>query len=67
VVNDAGTGIELGACVGIIYTSMRDGVVDTYIHRFKKSAAPMLIIGCDDRQLQLHGGNYGFSDRGIED
>ena len=58
---------QLGLCDGMLYTTIRDGKTERYIHRFKKSARPLLNVSSDGRQLFLHGGAYRVTERGIED
>jgi hypothetical protein len=59
--------MQVGTCDGILYTTVRDGEVEHYIHRFKKSARPLLCTSSDGRQLVLLRGAYRFTDRGITD
>lgn len=61
------TGLTIGKCDGILYTTIRDGEVEEYIHRFKKSARPALVASHDGEQLALIGGNFNFTERGIVD
>lgn len=60
-------GLTIGECDGILYTTIRDGETESYIHRFKKSARPTLVASHDGEQLALIGGNFNFTDRGIVD
>lgn len=59
--------LQVGECDGILYTTTRDGKVERYIHKFKKSARPHLVASHDGRFLGLIGGNFTFTDRGICD
>lgn len=63
----AKAGLTIGPCDGIMYTTRRDGKVERYIHRFKKSARPLLVSSFDGKQLYIVGGQYTFTDRGIVD
>lgn len=55
----------VGDLVGVIYKTASD---DTpYIHRFKKSARPVLYVSSDGKQLYALAGAYRFTDRGFED
>lgn len=63
----AKAGMTIGPCDGIMYTTRRDGKVEKYIHRFKKSARPLLIASHDGEQLYIVGGQYTFTERGIVD
>ncbi len=55
----------VGDLEGVIYKAVGDGV--TYIHRFKKSARPVLYVSADGSQLYVLAGAYRFTDRGFED
>jgi len=59
--------LTVGECLGILYRTDRDGVVDNYIHRFKKHARPTLCCTSDGRQLYMLGGAYKMTERGIVD
>ncbi len=59
--------LQVGSCDGILYTTVRDGVTEHYIHKFKKSAQPVLAASSDGKQLFLLGGNFNFTERGIVD
>lgn len=60
-------GLEIGPVVAVTYDTLRDGKITRYEHEFKKSASPLLIASDDGRTLQLTGGCYQFTDRGIVD
>lgn len=49
------------------YTTVRDGVKEKYIHKFKRSAKPDFAVSHDGKQLHLLGGNYDFTEQGIVD
>lgn len=57
----------IGECDGILYTTVRDGRTEKYVHHFKKKSRPLLAASHDGTQLLLLGGAYQFTDRGIED
>lgn len=59
--------VEIGECDGILYTTVRDGRTEKYIHKFKKSARPLLCSTPDGSALFLLGGEYDFTERGIVD
>jgi hypothetical protein len=59
--------VEVGFCDGILYTTVRDGVTEKYIHKFKKSARPLFCVSPDGKQLLLLGGAFTFGERGIVD
>jgi len=61
------TGILIGNLDGILYTTIRDGVKEKYIHKFKIKSRPLLISSYDGNQLYILKGGYNFTDRGIVD
>lgn len=59
--------LVVGECDGILYTTVRDGEVESYIHRFRKKSRPLLCASPDGKTLYLLGGAYSFTERGIVD
>jgi hypothetical protein len=59
--------LTIGECLGILYRTERDGKIEQYLHRFRKSARPILASSPDGRTLLLLGGAYRVTDRGIVD
>lgn len=59
--------LAIGQVDGIMYSTVRDGIAEKYIHRFKSSARPLLTASPDGKQLYLIGGSYDFTERGIVD
>lgn len=57
--------LQVGELEGLIYKALGDG--KTYIHRFKKSARPVLYVTSDGQQIYVLAGAYRFTDRGFED
>jgi hypothetical protein len=57
----------IGQCDGILYTTVRDGKKEQYIHEFTGKSCPSLIASWDGKQIALIGGNYNFTDEGITD
>lgn len=57
----------IGFCDGVLYTTVRDGKQERYIHEFAKRDRPLLLVSPDGRQLILYGGEYCFTERGIVD
>lgn len=57
----------IGECDGVLYTAVRDGQVEKYIHRFRSKDKPLLCVSANGRQLLLIGGRYVFTERGIVD
>lgn len=59
--------VAIGECDGLLYSTLRDGKLEKYIHKFKKSARPMFCVSPDGSALFLIGGLYDFTERGIVD
>jgi hypothetical protein len=49
------------------YTTVRDNVIEKYIHKFKKNCRPLFCVSHDGKQIYLLGGSYDFTERGIVD
>lgn len=60
-------GLKIGHMDGVLYTTVRDGKTEKYIHRFKKKSRPLLVSSFDGTQLIMLGGAYQFTERGIVD
>jgi hypothetical protein len=60
-------GFKVGLCDGILYTTVRDGKIEHYIHEFKKQARPILVSNYNGDSLYLIEGHYNFTERGIVD
>jgi hypothetical protein len=58
---------EIGQVDGILYTTVRDGVTEKYIHKFKAASRPLFAVSPDGKQLFLLGGAFTFGERGIVD
>ena len=58
-------GVAIGEVDGILYSTIRDGKFEKYIHKFHKKDRPLFVVSPDGKQLFLIGGNYTFSERGI--
>jgi len=59
--------LVVGEIDGIMYSTVRDGVSEKYVHQFKKSSRPLFAVSPDGEQLFMLGGAYTFTDRGIVD
>jgi hypothetical protein len=59
--------LQIGKCDGILYETVRDGEVENYIHRFKRSARPHFCVSHDGNQIVIVGGKFKFTERGIVD
>lgn len=60
-------GVAIGEVDGILYSTIRDGKHEKYIHKFHKRDRPLFVVSPDGKQLFLIGGNYTFTERGIVD
>ena len=61
------SGLVIGELDGVLYTTVRDGKTESYIHEFKKQSRPLLIASSDGDSLHIVGGQYEFTNAGIED
>jgi hypothetical protein len=59
--------VEVGQVDGILYTTVRDGVKESYIHKFKAKSRPLFAVSPDGKQLFMLGGAFTFGARGIVD
>lgn len=59
--------LVIGELEGVIYSTVRDGVAERYIHKFRASSRAMLCASPDGAQLFVVGGRFEFTDRGIVD
>lgn len=60
-------GLKVGTVDAILYTTVRDGIMEHYKHDFRKSSRPTLVASHNGKALALVGGKYRFTDRGIVD
>jgi hypothetical protein len=60
------TGLVIGELDGVLYTTVRDGKTERYEHSFKKGNRPHLVASHDGQSLHILGGDYEFTERGIE-
>lgn len=67
VPNHPAVALCIGFCDGILYSTVRDGVKEKYIHKFRASDRPVFAVSPDGKQLLLIGGAYTFTERGIVD
>ena len=61
------SGFVVGELDGVLYTTIRDGKTEKYIHRFKKRSRPLLVSSYDGKSLHIIGGKYAFEESGIND
>jgi hypothetical protein len=60
-------GVAIGEVDGILYSTVRDGKHEKYIHKFHKADKPLFVVSPDGKTLFLIGGCYTFTERGIVD
>jgi hypothetical protein len=60
-------GVVIGEIDGVMYTTVRDGVEEKYIHKFSRRSKPLFVVSPDGKQIFLVGGQYNFTERGIVD
>jgi len=59
-------GLVIGTLDGVDYTTVRDGKTERYHHDFNKRRRPTLAAASDGQSLHILGGEYEFTERGIE-
>lgn len=60
-------GLVIGELDGVLYTTVRDGKTERYIHKFRKSSRPLLTARADGKQLGIVGGRFRMTEAGIVD
>jgi hypothetical protein len=69
--SDERTGLVIGELDLIGYRAARQGIAGgrlvRYSHKFRKNSRPLLAVSTDGKQLHVVGGQYEFTDAGIED
>ena len=58
-------GVAFGTLVEVVYQSERDGQL--YRHTFRKKSRPLVVASPDGKQVQIVGGRFAFTERGIVD
>jgi hypothetical protein len=65
------TGLVIGEMDEISYDAAREGIdggrTAHYVHKFSKNSRPLLAVSTDGKQLHVVGGQYEFTEAGIED
>lgn len=65
------TGLVIGELDLIGYRQAREGIdggrMTPFAHKFRKNSRPLLAVSTDGKQLHIVGGQYEFTDAGIED
>lgn len=64
---DLKAGLVIGELDGVLYSTVRDGVDEKYIHKFRRKSRPLLASSSDGKTLHIVGGQYEFTEAGIED
>lgn len=59
--------VAIGELDALLYTTVRDGKREKYIHHFKHSDKPVFAVSPDGRSIHILGGRYRFTERGIVD
>lgn len=59
--------VAVGELDGVMYTTVRDGKREKYLHKFAASDKPVLAVSPDGKRIFLVGGRYTFTERGIVD
>jgi hypothetical protein len=59
--------VAIGEIDGIMYSTIRDGKLEKYVHEFAKKSRPLFAVSHDGKQLLMLGGAYDFTERGIVD
>jgi len=59
--------VDVGDLDAVMYTTVRDGRVEKYIHKFAARDKPRLCVTPDGKQILIVGGHYTFTERGIVD
>lgn len=60
-------GVVIGTLDAVLYTTVRDGQTEKYVHHFRAKDKPLLVVSPDGSQMYILGGNYDFTERGIVD
>lgn len=60
-------GLVIGQLDGVLYTTVRDGKTESYIHKFRRKSRPLLTARADGKQLGIVGGRFQMTEAGIED
>lgn len=60
-------GLVVGEMDGVLYSTVRDGVLEKYIHRFRKKSRPLLVSSADGEHLGIVGGRFRMTEAGIVD
>jgi len=60
-------GWPLGKLDGVLYSTVRDGKPEKYVHRFASQSRPLLVVSSDGKNLGIVGGRFQVTEAGIED
>jgi hypothetical protein len=64
---NSNVGLVIGELDGVLYSTIRDGQAEKYIHRFRAKSRPLLAASSDGKNLRIVGGQFEFTEAGIED
>lgn len=64
---DYDAAICVGTVDGIMYTTIRDEVTESYVHEFDEHARPLLCVTHDGQAMVILGGGFTFTDAGFVD
>lgn len=59
--------VAVGTLDGLLYTTVRDGKIEKYIHKFNVKDKPLFAVSPDGRAIYIIGGRFRFTERGIVD
>jgi len=57
----------VGNLDGVLYTTIRDGQRERYVHNFRRKSRPLLATSHDGTELRILGGGFRFTEAGIVD
>lgn len=57
----------VGNLDGVLYTTVRDGKRERYVHEFRRKSRPLLATSHDGTELRILGGGFRFTEAGIVD
>lgn len=63
----SGKRVAIGPVTAIMYLARDGEKLVHYIHRFKRGSRPSLTVTPDGKRIELLGGAFRFTDRGIVD
>lgn len=67
VKNGSPVRLQIGKVTGIMYLARDGKKIVHYLHRFRAGSRPSLLASPDGKRIELLGGAFRFTDRGIVD